>query len=562
MFIDHLDHRCRSDCVAFARQIVIPAGPGFLAETPELAQQIGCLAVFHAWLFLIAPLAYCPADIVAGQVAHAERAHRKAESLNRFIDLLGRAAFFKQKPGLAAVLLDHPITDEAVADARDDRGLADFFAQRHHGCQHVFSSLFGAHNFKQPHHVGRAEKVRADHVLRPFREAGNFVHVERRGIRREDGTGLHHAVQLVEDFLLDAQLLEHCLDHHVGVFQIVVAQRGAEQGHAFVVFALLELAFFDLRLVVFANRGDAAVQRVLLHLQHLDRNAGVQKIHRNAAAHGASADHRYRLDLALRRIGRNVGNLGRCALGHEEMTQCPALRREHQIGKQFALKGHAIVEFAFGGGFDCIDAFERCGQVLRHALDHVAGKLEIRLTVWVLARQVAHLRQGPGVCNRLRKSQRFIGKRFSGRSHFVKQLLTGNLRQKLAFDRLATDDHVECRLDAERARQTLCATRARQQPELDFGQRDRAAGRGDPVMATQRQLQPAAHAHRMDCRDDRFGRVLDGQNDAKQIRLGHGFCGAEFLDVGPAGKRLARASDDDGLDRRIGVGFLQVVRQA
>jgi hypothetical protein len=62
-----------------------------------------------------------------------------------------------------------------------------------------------------------------------------------------------------------------------------------------------------------------------------------------------------------------------------------------------------------------------------------------------------------------------------------------------SFDRLAADDHVQRHLDAQHARQALRATGARDQPELHFRQRHIAAGCGDAVVATQRQLQAAAH---------------------------------------------------------------------
>jgi hypothetical protein len=49
-----------------------------------------------------AALANGPADVVAGQVAHAERAHGKAELLDGLVHLLRRGAFVQQEACLAA----------------------------------------------------------------------------------------------------------------------------------------------------------------------------------------------------------------------------------------------------------------------------------------------------------------------------------------------------------------------------------------------------------------------------------------------------------------------------
>jgi len=77
--------------------------------------------------------------------------------------------------------------------------------------------------------------------------------------------------------------------------------------------------------------------------------------------------------------------------------------------------------------------------------------------------------------------------------------------QQLALDRLAADDHVQRRLGAQHARQPLGTAGTGNQTQLDFGQCNAAAGRGNAVVATERQLQAAAHRHRMDGGDHRFG---------------------------------------------------------
>jgi hypothetical protein len=86
------------------------------------------------------------------------------------------------------------------------------------------------------------------------------------------------------------------------------------------------------------------VQRLLLHLQHLHRDAGVQEVHGDAATHGAGADDGHGLDVALGRVVGHVRNLAGGALGQEQVAQRTALGREHQRGEQSRARHHAVVK--------------------------------------------------------------------------------------------------------------------------------------------------------------------------------------------------------------------------
>jgi hypothetical protein len=121
VLLEHVGHDLARDRVALAGHVVVPAGAGLLAEAAHLAQQVGGLGVADLGLLDVAALPDVPADVVAGEVAHAERPHRHAELLHRLVDLLGRGALLQQEAGLARVLLDHAVADEAVGDAGDDR---------------------------------------------------------------------------------------------------------------------------------------------------------------------------------------------------------------------------------------------------------------------------------------------------------------------------------------------------------------------------------------------------------------------------------------------------------
>ena len=368
--------------------VVVPAGTGLLTETAHFTEQISRLAVHHVRAFQCAALANRPSNVVAGQITHAKRPHGEAKLFHRFVYLRRGATFVHQKAGLAAVLLDHAVANEAVAHARYNRCFLDFFTDRHHCGQHVFAGLGAADHLEQLHHVGRTEKVHADHILRTLRKGGNLVHIERGSVGRQNGARLHDFIEFLEDGFFDPHLFKDRFNHQVGLTNVVVAQRGRQECHALIVLSLLEFAFFDLRFVVLADGRKAAVQCLLFHLQHLDRDACIQEIHGDTATHGAGANDSHARNAALGRVFGDIGNFGGRAIGNENMTQCATLRRHHQVGENFTLGHHPLFKFLLGGGFYRIDTFAWRRKVLRHAFDHVACELEISITLGVLAGQV------------------------------------------------------------------------------------------------------------------------------------------------------------------------------
>ena len=108
--------------------------------------------------------------------------------------------------------------------------------------------------------------MHAHHVFRTLGEGCNFINVQSGCVGGQDGTRFHHFVKFLEYGFFHAHLFKHSFNDQVGAADVVIAQGGGEQSHALVVFVLLQLAFFDLRFVILANGGHAAVQSFLLHL--------------------------------------------------------------------------------------------------------------------------------------------------------------------------------------------------------------------------------------------------------------------------------------------------------
>ena len=101
--------------------------------------------------------------------------------------------------------------------------------------------------------------MHAHHVFRTLGKGCNFVHIECGCVGSQNGTWLHDFIKLLKDSFFDAHLFKHRFNDQVGAANVVIAQGGAEQSHALLILVLLELAFFNLRFVIFANGGNTAV---------------------------------------------------------------------------------------------------------------------------------------------------------------------------------------------------------------------------------------------------------------------------------------------------------------
>ena len=75
------------------------------------------------------------------------------------------------------------------------------------------------HDLQQLHDVGRAEEVEADEALGVRQALGDRARVEVGGVGGEDRVRAAGAAEAVEDRALDGELLEHRLDHQIGVGQ-------------------------------------------------------------------------------------------------------------------------------------------------------------------------------------------------------------------------------------------------------------------------------------------------------------------------------------------------------
>ena len=541
-----------------ARFVAIPALADLLAEAAEFTQTIGQLGIEHLRPLDVAPLADRPTDVIAGQIADTERPHRHAETLHRLVDLLRARALLQQKQRLAHIGFEHAIADETVTDTGDHGGLADLLAQCHDRGQGVLGGGLAAHHFEQLHHIGRREEVRAQHIGRPLGESGNPVHIQRGGVRSQNRTGFGDRIERLEHLLLDPDLLEHRFDDQIAVRQRLHRQGRREQGHACIELVLAEFALLQRALVVAAQGGDAAVQRLLLLLDDGDGNAGVEKIHADAAAHGAGADHAHLVDAAQRRIGRHIRNLAGRAFAEEHVTQRLGFLAVHQQGELLSLETQAFVERLAGRRGHAFQAGHRRWKRTGHGAHIESGDIEKGLGVGVLelavAHQHRHLAGGETV-----RDQLAGGRHRAGFDHGVEQL---GLRQFGGRRRRTGNDHVQGQFEPDHARQSLRTTTTRKQAQLHFRQRDQRAAGGHAVVTGQRQFQAAAHRGAFDRGDDGFGGSLDCRDEVVQARRRLHFRRVELANVRSARKMTTAAGDHDGLDLGVGQRTVQSLHQA
>ena len=155
---------------------------------------------------------------------------------------------------------------------------------------------------------------------------GDGAGIEVGGVGGEDRVGAAGAAEGVEDGALDGELLEHGLDHEIGVGEGGVVGRAGHAGHAVGGLGLGQPAALHGAVEDAAEVGEAARQRLGVALDQDDGDAGVAERGGDAGAHRAAADdgrgaHRPGLH-ALEGGGTRGG-----ALGEEDVAQRGGLGR-------------------------------------------------------------------------------------------------------------------------------------------------------------------------------------------------------------------------------------------
>ena len=317
--------------------------------------------------------------------------------------------------------------------------------------------------------------------------------------------GLHDAIQFGEDLLLQRHAFEDGLDDDVGLVEIGVIQGGLDQLQALVHHCLGEASALHRHGIILANGGQAAVERGLVGFLEYDRNSGVGEYHGDAAAHGAGADDRGRIDRNDRRFFRNIGDLGHFAFAEEDVDERLRLVGVEAVDEQPGLDLASLLERQSGGGFDGVDGGQRSDQVALLLARGVAGRGEDRRVLFGSTQfLVALARFGSWLCGDL-----------AGESHgavqqvAVDQLIhDAGLQRVGCLDWIAVGAHLNCLGDAGEAGQALRASGSGDEAEFHFRLSDLRAGRGHAVVAGHGHFQSAAERRAVNGHDDGLGAVF------------------------------------------------------
>jgi len=164
--------------------------------------------------------------------------------------------------------------------------------------------------------------------------------------------------------------------------------------------------------------------------------------------------------------------------------------------------------FSDGRG-DRLDAGQRRGVGARRGLDGVARELEkcrgVRQVDLPVARAHRWAPLADHDAGELQRRRQDVLR--------VERVEQAGVAQLLRGDGGARHDHVQGGLDADEPRQALCAAGARQETELDLGQRDLRARDGDAVMTGQREFEAAAHADAVDAGNHGLLEFFDRANE-------------------------------------------------
>ena len=388
--------------------------------------------------------------------------------------------------------------------------------------------------------------MRPRHVLWPLRRSRDLVDVDRRGVAEQQRTRLHRVVELGEDLLLHRNLLEHRFDHRVAIRDISVALDRLDQRQALVHLRLREAAALHADRIIVPDASEAALQRLGRGVQQLHRQPGIGAAHRNAAAHGAGADHCHGPDLGCWRVLRQMRQARHLALGEKGVAQGAGLIRVLELTEQPLLFGDPLGE----------------GQARRRLYrgDAVVGRLLVAgLARDGLARHLEHAGLG--------RRRRHLADPPQGLARDIAR--EGDRRAaQIAVDQRIDDakrlglrrwhvptraDHLERRLRPDQSRQPLRAATAREDADQHLRQPDLRRGHRDPPSAAERVLQPAAQRIAMDRRDHRLAAALQRIVAAPRRRLA---LGPEAADIGARDEAAPGADQHDGLDRGIGIGAI------
>ncbi len=266
--------------------------------------------------------------------------------------------------------------------------------------------------------------------------------------------------------------------------------------------------------VILAHDAGAAIERILRHFDDRHGDPGRQEVHRNSAAHRPGADHADLLHLARTGVLGDILDLGRLALGEEEILLRPRLGAGHQSHEQVALVDNA---FGIGLGDRCLDGLDigfrrlEAAELLRIGLAEFVedGGIAARFLQFLVA--FARLGQRTDVAH-------FLGQRDRMLDEFA---LDDAVDQPHRISVLGRNHrarrHISSAFWTPATRGSRCVPPAPgSSPSFTSGTPELGVVNGDPIVGGQRNFQPAAEGGAMDRRDHRLRAIFDDVDHLRQ----------------------------------------------
>ena len=417
-------------------------------------------------------------------------------------------------------------------------------------------------------------------MIRPRRGLGEAGDRQGRGVGREHRLGRQRGLGLPGGLGLDLAVLEHRLDHQLAVLQRTEVRRRGDLGQHRVGPGLVETAALHQLAQLVGDVRLALVGGRLVAVDQHDVEAGLHRDGGDARAHQAGAEDAEPPVLLLRHALRPAREL----VG---LLQAEEQRADHALGDRIAQQRHEIARLDLERGVErqlqaLVDAaHDRLGRridAVGLAGDHrVAADegLHAGRTPHLASREARRLEAGPvprlhgarvdglGALSGIGRHDGLLGLRgqprlgageqFVGRHDLMDQAhaFGGLDRQVLALEQDRRGVH-----HADQARDALGAAAARQQAELDLGLADPGprVGRGDAVVAGERDLEAAAQRGAVDRRHDRLTAGLLVAEQPLQLaellgELGRirGVGVQEHLEIGAGDEIGLSGGDDDAL---------------
>ncbi len=228
-------------------------------------------------------------DVDPDEVEQLEGAHAEPGAAHGGVDAGHGDALRVQPQGLEVEGARQPVHDEAGRVLGDDGLAAEPPHERHGLCHEVSLGAHAGHHLDETHEAGWVEEVQADQSARVRHRGGDRRHRQRRGVRGQPcarrGSGGAR-----EQVAFERQVLRRGLDHPVGAGDAPEVLREVE--------ARQQRSGLGVQAALGSQAGEEVGQggagpreRRGRRVEERDRGSGLQEQLRDAAAHGAGAEH-------------------------------------------------------------------------------------------------------------------------------------------------------------------------------------------------------------------------------------------------------------------------------